>query len=58
MSTAELMRAKRLRDRVAGMRFTIKTQRLTPMKLAETERMIKNMESAAEEIERRAKKGR
>ncbi|MBU0724223.1 MAG: hypothetical protein KJ904_01745 [Alphaproteobacteria bacterium] len=58
MATAEMMRAKRLRDRIAGMRYAMKTQRLTPMKLAETEKIIQNMESAAEEIERRAKKPR
>jgi hypothetical protein len=58
MSSSELWRAKRLRERVAGLRYTMKTQRLTPMKLAEIERMIKNLEGTAEELERKNKKPR
>jgi hypothetical protein len=58
MNSSEIWRAKRLRERVAGLRYTVKTQRLTPMKLAEVERMIKNLEGTAEELERKNKKPR
>ena len=58
MNSSEIWRAKRLRERVAGLRYTVKTQRLTPMKLAEVERMIKNLEGTAGELERKNKKPR
>ncbi len=51
-----LAKAQRFRERAAGLRHGLESYKIPPMQRVEMERMLKNLESAAKELERLAKK--
>ncbi len=51
-----LAKAQRFRERAAGLRHGLESDKIPPMQRIEMERMLKNLESAAKELERLAKK--
>ncbi len=51
-----LAKAQRFRERAAGLRHGLESYKIPPMQRIEMERMLKNLESAAKELERLAKK--
>ena len=53
-----LAKAQRFRERAAGLRHGLESYKIPPMQRVEMERTLKNLESAATELERLAKKPR
>jgi hypothetical protein len=51
-----LAKAQRFRERAAGLRHGLDSYKVPPMQRVEMERTLKNLESAATELERLAKK--
>lgn len=48
-------KAQRFRERAAGLRHGLENRKVPPMQRVEMERMLKNLEAAATELERMAK---
>ena len=51
-----LAKAQRFRERATGLRHGLESYKIPPMQRVEMERTLKNLESAATELERLAKK--
>jgi hypothetical protein len=51
-----LAKAQRFRERAAGLRHGLGSYKLPPLQRVEMERMLKNLEAAATELERLAKR--
>jgi hypothetical protein len=51
-----LARAQRFRERAAGLRHGLESYKVPPLQRVEMERMLKNLEAAATELERLAKR--
>jgi hypothetical protein len=49
-------KAQRFRERVAGLRHALDNNRVAPLKRAESERMLRNLEAAIVELDRLAKR--
>jgi hypothetical protein len=50
-----LAKAQRFRERAAGLRHGLESYKVPPMQRVEMERMLKNLEGAATELEKMAK---
>ncbi|MBI1779629.1 MAG: hypothetical protein HYR63_30215 [Proteobacteria bacterium] len=50
-----LAKAQRFRERAAGVRYALDSHRVDPRERAEMERTLRNLETAATELERMAK---
>jgi hypothetical protein len=50
-----LAKAQRFRERAAGLRHGLESYKVPPMQRVEMERMLKNLEAAATELEKMAK---
>ncbi|MBM3532804.1 MAG: hypothetical protein FJX60_07195 [Alphaproteobacteria bacterium] len=51
-----LAKAQRFRERAAGLRHGLQSYKVPPLQRVEMERMLKNLEAAANELERLAKR--
>jgi hypothetical protein len=51
-----LAKAQRFRERAAGLRHGLSSYKVPPLQRVEMERMLKNLEAAAAELERLAKR--
>jgi hypothetical protein len=51
-----LAKAQRFRERAAGLRHGLESYKVPPLQRVEMERMLKNLEAAATELERLAKR--
>lgn len=51
-----LAKAQRFRERAAGLRHGLESYRIPPLQRVEMERTLKNLEAAANELERLAKR--
>ena len=51
-----MAKAQRFRERAAGLKYALDSGRVDPKERAEMQRTLKNLESAAAELEKMAKK--